>query len=311
MRHQAIVFLLVFAMLFTLGCSKKDASQATSSGKKVLKVTTTTGVITDLAKRIGGEYVEVSGLMGPGTDPHLYKARERDIRLLAQADVVFYNGLHLEGKLGAVLEKMAAKKPTIAVAESIDHKVLLKPKNLDVAHDPHVWFDVSLWMKAVDSIRDGLVMVMPEKISVFTLNAQSLLTEMQELHQWCGEQIATIPKKQRVLITAHDAFGYFGRAYGIEVRGIQGISTEDEAGVGEINDLVQFIAKRGIKAVFVESSVPKKNIEALIEGAQSKGGALKVGGELFSDAMGADKTPEGTYIGMVKHNVNTIVAALK
>lgn len=276
-----------------------------------LKVTATIGMIADLAKEIGGADAEVTSLMGPGTDPHLYKAREKDIRLLASADIVLYNGLHLEGKLGDVLEKMAKKKPVIPVAEVIPAARLHQMTGAAGSHDPHVWFDVTLWMQVAERIRDVLVEASPKNKAGFQSRATNLLGRMKALHEWAAAQTAEIPKQRRVMITAHDAFGYFGTAYDFEVRGIQGISTEDEAGVKDINALVDFIALKGIKAVFVESSVSKKNIEALVEGCTAKGHPLKIGGELFSDAMGAEGTKEGTYLGMVEHNVRTIVGALK
>ncbi|MCL4234742.1 MAG: zinc ABC transporter substrate-binding protein, partial [Deltaproteobacteria bacterium] len=247
----------------------------------------------------------------PGTDPHLYKASESDIRLLSGADIVFYNGLHLEGKLGDILVSLARRKPVIPVSGRIDPSKLREPPEFQGNYDPHIWFDVSMWMSAVEAIRDGLGEIAPAHKADFEKNAAACATELQALHQWVGEQIQTIPPERRVLITAHDAFGYFGRAYGMEVRGIQGISTESEAGVKEINALVDLISSRGVKAVFVESSVPRKNVEALVEGARSRGAAVSVGGQLFSDAMGAEGSPEGTYVGMVRHNVNTIVASLK
>lgn len=303
---------LLLLVLVAAGCSRSGQSpKATSNDPAKIKVTTTIGMITDLARRIGGEHVVVDGLMGPGTDPHLYKARERDIRLLSYADVVFYNGIHLEGKLGDVLKRLARKKPVIPVAESIDPSRLLETATAGKQHDPHVWFDVSLWMTVAQRIADGLIQIAPAHRTDFERNVQTVLAELEQLHRWCAQQIATIPENRRVLITAHDAFGYFGRAYGIKVRGVQGISTEDEAGVKEINELVAFIAKQGIRAVFVESSVPKKNVEALIEGVRSRGHQIAIGGELFSDAMGAEATPEGTYVGMVRHNVNHIVTALR
>lgn len=314
-KTMAKVRLIAFApmiCLFFVACTPPISQPPPApDGKARIMATSTTGMITDLVKKIGGDYVFVSGLMGAGTDPHLYKAREADIRLLAYADVVFYNGLHLEGKLGDVLHRLARKKPVIAVSEKIDRSRLRRPPEFEGHYDPHIWFDVTLWIDAAKQIRSAFVELDPDRKEHYEKNAAKLMLEMEQLHQWIGVQIATIPKERRVLITAHDAFGYFGRTYNIEVRGIQGISTEDEAGVSEINGLVDFIAQRGIKAVFVESSVPRKNVEALIEGAAAKNSRITIGGELFSDAMGVDGTQEGTYIGMVRHNVNTIVSALK
>jgi len=268
-------------------------------------------MIADPVRRIGGEHVDVFTLMGPGTDPHLYKAREKDIRLLAGADVIFYNGLHLEGKMGDVFKRLARKKRGVAVTECLDERQLRSPPELTGAYDPHVWFDVALWSLAVESIRDALIEIAPQHEADFRRRADELLREMADLDGWIKREIAAIPRPRRVLITAHDAFGYFGRAYDLEVRGLQGLSTEDEAGVKGINDLVTFIAERGIKAVFVESSVPRKNIEALIEGARVQGGDLRIGGELYSDTMGGAGTSAGTFTGMVRHNVETIVSALK
>jgi manganese/zinc/iron transport system substrate-binding protein len=306
--------------VFSQGCGRGEDSTVPKQEKQAavrteasgpLKVTATVGMIADLAQEIGGDVVEVKSLMGPGTDPHLYKAREKDIRLLANADIVLYNGLHLEGKLGDVLEKMAKKKPVIPVAEVIPEALLHQMAGAAGTHDPHVWFDVTLWMRIAERIRDALVETAPKNKAGFESRASKLLDRMKKLHEWAKTETAKIPKERRVMITAHDAFGYFGKAYDFEVRGIQGISTEDEAGVKDINALVDFIASRGIKAVFVESSVPRKNIEALVEGCTAKGHPLKIGGELFSDAMGAEGTKEDTYIGMVEHNVRTIVDALK
>jgi manganese/zinc/iron transport system substrate-binding protein len=271
----------------------------------------TTGMVADSVRNVGAKHVKVTALMGPGTDPHLYKANERDIRLISGADMVFISGLHLEGKLGDVLRAAGKAKPVIAVADILDTATLREPPGNPGAHDPHVWFDVSMWASTLDAVKDALVRQDPEHAADYERNAETYRTQLRELHEWCRQTISTIPESGRVMITAHDAFGYFGRAYAIEVRGIQGISTESEAGVREINDLVDLIVSRGVKAVFVESSVPRKNIEALIEGAKARGGDVRVGGELFSDAMGAEGTPEGTYIGMVRHNVETIVNALR
>ncbi|MBZ0271978.1 zinc ABC transporter substrate-binding protein [bacterium] len=298
----------VSALFLAAGCGKRETVPDAAAG--TLKVVATTGMIADIAKRIAGDEANVTALMGPGTDPHLYKAAERDIRLLAAADLVLYNGLHLEGKMGEVLESLARKKAVIAVAESIDESRLVKPPAFAGNFDPHVWFDVSMWSIAAARIRDALIEAKPAAREDFERRFGEVERSLAQLHEFCRSQLAMIPEDRRVLVTAHDAFGYFGKAYGIEVRGIQGISTEDEAGVGEINSLVDFLVEKKIPAVFVESSVPKKNVEALIEGARSRGAVVKIGGQLFSDAMGAAGTTEGTYEGMVRHNVNTIVEAL-
>ena len=307
----AIVRLAIFAVLlataaFATACSEKNAF-ADSEGK--VKVTATTGMIADTVRQVGGERVAVIGLMGPGTDPHLYKASQGDIAKLDQADLIFYNGLHLEGKMQSLFEKMAAHKPVIAVSDNIDRSALLSAG--DGQYDPHIWFDVRLWMTVTETIRDALAEFDQTHAEHYRKNAEAYLQQLENLHRETAEKIGSVPEKSRVLVTAHDAFGYFGKAYGIKVVGLQGISTASEAGAKDVSDLRDFLVENGIKAIFVESSVPRKAIEAVIQGAKQKGHEVKIGGELFSDAMGAEGTPEGTYIGMMRHNVNTIVEALK
>jgi len=300
----------VVLLALVAGCGSQDGgSKAARSGK--VKVLATTGMIADIARVIGGEEAEVEGLMGAGVDPHLYKANESDIRKMAAADVIFYNGLNLEGKMGDIFVRMRGKKLVVAVTELIDEKMLREPPEMDGHHDPHVWFDVMLWSKAVSRVGEGFAEVDPANRVKYMARATEYVKQFEQLHQWCRTEISSVPKEQRVLITAHDAFGYFGRAYDIEVKAIQGISTESEASLKEINGLIDVIVAHKVKAVFVESSVPRKNIEALVEGCKARGHALQIGGELFSDALGENGTPEGTYIGMVKHNVSTIVKALK
>lgn len=305
-RRMWVALMIAVLAVTAVGCG------ATTSAGKVdgkIKVAATTGMIADLVRSIGGERVEVTSLMGPGVDPHLYKASEGDISRLANASIIFYNGLHLEGRMGDILVKMAGEKPTVAVAERIPEESLLLTE--DEVEDPHIWFDVSLWMKAAEVVRDSLIEADPAGKAEYQANAAAYLKELETLHQYAIDQIATIPAQQRVLVTAHDAFGYFGRAYGIEVTGLQGISTATEYGLADVQNTVNLLVDRGIKAVFVESSVPKSSIEALVEGARAKGHSVSIGGELFSDAMGAEGTPEGTYLGMVRHNVDTVVKALK
>lgn len=277
-----------------------------------IKVTCTTGMVADLIRNIGGDRVEVTTLMGPGVDPHLYKASEGDIERLSEADVVFYNGLFLEGKMGDILEKIGERgKPVIAVAGRINHILLLTPEEYEGHPDPHVWFDVNTWKQAIPTALKGLIRVDPASQDYFEGNAMGLLQELTDLHLWCGEEIAQIPSERRVLVTAHDAFGYFGRAYDIEVVGLQGISTAAEYGLKDVQQLVELVTERGVKAVFVESSVPPRSIEAVVEGCRARGHEVVIGGSLFSDAMGEEGTPEGTYAGMVRHNVRTIVEALR
>jgi len=279
--------------------------------RAAVQVVATTGMIADAARVVGGEHVNVVGLMGPGVDPHLYKASQGDVRRLAAADIIFYNGLSLEGRMADVLVRMARQKPTVAVSEYIPEELLMEPEAFAGHYDPHIWFDVALWKMAVERIRDGLIEVDPANEEAYRQNAAGYLTDLDELDAYIRSRLAEIPEANRVLVTAHDAFGYFGRAYGMEVVGLQGISTDTEVGLRDIQDLVAFLTERGIKAVFVESSIPRRSLEAVVEGAKSRGHTVTIGGELFSDALGEHGTPEGTYIGMMRHNVDTIVASLK
>lgn len=297
MRKMSRLFFLLVISLF-----------ASVSVAKPVNVVATTGMIADLAINIGQDKVSVVSLMGSGVDPHLYKATQGDLRRLQNADIIFYNGLHLEGKMQNIFNKLAKKKPVFAVTENLDHGQIMEA---DGAHDPHVWFDVSIWHHAAKEVLARLVELDSNNKNFYQSNAEVYLAKLEELHVWTGKQIGLIPQSQRMLITAHDAFGYFGRAYGLEVRGLQGVSTASEFGLNDIKVLKRVIIKRKIKAVFVESSVPKKFLQSLVSGVKAEGGRLRIGGELFSDAMGLKGTEEGTYIGMVKHNVNTIVNALK
>jgi len=303
-----IALLLVLSFVFT-GCSPSEQTSAQTDGK--WRITATTGMVADIVANVGGDKVSVTHLMGPGVDPHLYKASQGDIKRIEEADLIFYSGLHLEGKMGEILEKIGKKKPVKAVTAGIPENLLLADPAASQAFDPHVWFDVSLWMKAVEQVRADLIAFDPANQSVYEANASKYLAELEELHQYATTQLASIPQEQRVLVTAHDAFGYFGRAYGVEVMGLQGISTASEYGLKDVQTLVDSLVSRKIKAVFIESSVPKQSIEAVVQGAAAKNHTVAIGGELFSDAMGTPGTPEGTYIGMVKHNVDTIVKALK
>lgn len=297
-------------MALLVACSQPASQSDADLSQRQIRVVTTTGMITDIAQIVGGERVQVNGLMGPGVDPHLYKASEGDVILLAEADLIFYSGLHLEAKMAEVFEKMHGRVRTAAVTEGIDPDLLLTPAEFEGAHDPHVWFDVTLWMKAVESVRDTLVERDPKNAKLYQTNAENYLKELAELHDYVKAQAEKVPAEKRVLITAHDAFNYFGRAYGFEVRGLQGISTATEAGTGDVQGLARFIAERKIPAIFVESSVPERNIEAVQAAVEARGFKVKVGGELFSDAMGDPDTPAGTYVGMVRHNIDTIVSAL-
>ncbi len=274
-----------------------------------LYIVATTGMIADAVHNIVGDSADVVALMGPGVDPHLYKATQGDLEQLNRADIIFYNGLHLEGKMGDVLEKLARRKPVVAVSKRIPES-LLHSMSTGV-HDPHIWFDVQLWQQAVMQISDTLRALDLLNRNYYQANSIRYLTELDSLHSWVYNEIASIPAEHRVLITAHDAFGYFGSAYHITVEGLQGISTMSEYGPRDITRLVDDIVKRKIKAVFVESSVPRRSIEAVAVGCRERGHNVQIGGQLFSDAMGGAETPEGNYIGMVRANVKTIVHALR
>nr|WP_281891047.1 zinc ABC transporter substrate-binding protein [Paenibacillus sp. YYML68] len=299
-------------MALVLAISACGSGAAFQGAEGKLKVTTTIGMITDVVKQVGGEHVQVEGLMQAGVDPHMYKASQGDLAKLDKADVIFYNGLHLEGKMLDIFERIAKEKPTVAVTSKLEQGKLLAGDPVEgTEHDPHIWFNVQYWMSATEVIRDTLMKADAKNAESYKMNADHYLKELDKLHTEVKQQIATIPQQSRVLITAHDAFGYFGEAYDIKVMGLQGISTASEAGTKDVTDLRDFLVENKIKAVFIESSVSRKAIDAVIEGAKQKGHEIKVGGELFSDAMGEEGTPEGTYIGMVKHNVHTIVEALK
>lgn len=271
-----------------------------------LKIVCTTTMITDLVTRLAEPSAEVHGLMGPGVDPHLYKASASDVSKLQQANLVFYNGLHLEGKMTEVLEAVGKNKPVVAVTERIPKEKLLFPAAFEGNPDPHVWFDVALWSTAVDPVAEALARADPANAAKYQERARTLHAELAELHAWCGAELAKVPRERRVVVTSHDAFNYFGQAYGYEVVGLQGISTVTEAGLADVTRLVDFIKERKIPAIFVESSVPKEAIERVSEDS-----GARVGGELFSDAMGSPGTEEGTYPGMIKHNVNLVVKALQ
>jgi manganese/zinc/iron transport system substrate-binding protein len=299
----------------TAGCVAgcESGSRADAVAGRKIKVTATVGMVADVVRNVGGERVEVTALMGPGVDPHLYKATESDMAKLSGADVIFYNGLNLEGKMADILVKIArADRPVVAVAaEGVDQSRLLEPPEFQGHYDPHVWFDVSMWRQTVRPVVETLSTKDPGSKALFEQNARAYEEQLDELHAYCKEQLGTIPTSQRVLVTAHDAFGYFGRAYDVKVIGLQGISTVSEASLRDIERLVDLIVSSRVKAVFVESSVSTRNIEAVVQGCKRKGHPVKIGGTLFSDAMGQEGTPEGTYVGMVRHNVHTIVAALK
>lgn len=304
------IILFLAVILSLAGCGSEADKKSEDLSSRKIKIVTTIGMITDIVEQVGGERVDVTGLMGPGVDPHLYKASAGDVDRMQSADVIIYNGLHLEGAMVELFEKMTRYKTTIAVTDGIPEDTLLAPPEFEGQHDPHVWFDVSLWIHAARHVAEQLAVLDTTHAATYQANADSLITKLEQLHQTVSDKVAEIPEDKRVIITAHDAFNYMGRAYGFEVRGLQGISTATEAGTRDVQDLAAFIVERKIPAIFVESSVPKRAIEALQAAVQDKGFQVEIGGELFSDAMGDSGTFEGTYIGMVTHNIETIARAL-
>ncbi len=303
----------VLASSALVGCGQPVGETQTPdvSGRKV-RIVATTSMVADLALNVAGERAaDVTGLMGAGIDPHVYKASEGDVQRLAEADVILYNGLHLEAKMSDVLERVERGAVTAAVADGIERGRLIRPPEFAGAYDPHVWFDIRLWMEAAKEVRDTLAGLDPGHADVYRANARRYLAELAALDQEVRRLVATLPPERRVLVTAHDAFNYFGRAYGFEVRGLQGISTAAEAGAADVQGLADFIAERRIPALFAESSVPQQTIKAVQEAVRSRGFEVEIGGGLFSDAMGDPGSPEGTYPGMIRHNVRTIVGALR
>ncbi len=299
--------LLVAGLAVLCGC----APTADKNGSGEIRIVTTTGMIADAAQRIVGQHGHVEALMGPGVDPHLYKASESDVRKLAEADLILYNGLHLEGKMGDILVKLARTRAVVPVSEAIPDTDLREPPELQGMYDPHIWFDLELWSRTLDPIADALAGLRPDHTDLFRRNADAFREEVKELDRWIEDQVEQIPAQQRILITAHDAFGYFGRRYGMRVVGLQGLSTLAEAGLKDVERVVDVVVDNGIKSIFVESSVPRRSIEAVQAACRSRGHDVAIGGQLFSDAMGAAGTPEGTYPGMVRANVETIVNGLK
>lgn len=303
-------------MLLLAACAKPATTNEpvsdTGSGGKVLNVVATTTMLADLSRVIGGDKVSVSGLMGPGIDPHLYQASAGDVTLMQKSDVVVYNGLHLEGKMGEIFENLTGQGYTvICIGDGIDQSKLLEWEEEDSLHDPHIWFDVSLWKQAAKIVADGFTKAAPEHTEYFKTNYETYLKALDETDAYIRNRALEVPKQARVLVTAHDAFSYFGRAYGFEVRGLQGISTDAEAGTADVSNLATFIVERQIKAIFIESSVPHKTIEALQAAVKAKGFDVSIGGELYSDSLGDPGSGAETYIKTVKANIDTIVDALK
>jgi manganese/zinc/iron transport system substrate-binding protein len=318
MKRRLLLLLPGLLLPLLAGCERRTEAGIVT-GRKVRAVGTT-GMVAEIVREVGGGRVEPAALMDAGVDPHLYKPSQGDVARMVDADVIFYNGLQLEGKMGEVLHRLAEGgsasgqgygRLTVPVAEAIDESLLLHPPEFEGHYDPHVWFDVSLWARTVAPVVAALSRLQPDGREEFEENGAAYRERLLALHDYCRERMALIPRERRVLVTAHDAFGYFGRAYETEVVGLQGISTLTEAGLGDIREKVELLVRRNVGAVFVESSVSDRALQAVIAGCRARGHEVRIGGTLFSDAMGDPGTPEGTYEGMVRHNVETIVAALR
>ncbi len=317
MRVVVLVFFILVAAC-ALGCSNGNAdadaksAKAEFAGTYPIQATVTVGMVADLVREIGGEQVAVKQLLRSGVDPHLYKPTRDDVSALMKADIVFFNGLLLEGKMAETLHALARKKKSVAVAERLASERLGLPTTVSGSSehvDPHIWMDVSLWSEVAQVIGDELSLYDPPHAEAYRERTKKMRSKLDALHQYGVQQIGNIPDDQRVLVTSHDAFRYFGKAYNIEVMAIQGISTESEAGLQRVNELVDMLVSRKVRAVFVESSVPRESIEALLLGAKSRGHQVTIAAELYSDAMGNDKYT-GTYIGMMDHNLTSIAKAL-
>lgn len=307
-KNMKLSLMLLSAVLILSGCTP---AVSTNTGDK-LNVVATTTMLADLARSIGGDSVEVNGLMRPGIDPHLYQASAGDVTLMQKADVVIYNGLHLEGKMGEIFESLSGQgSAVICIEDGIDRGVLLISEDDENVYDPHIWFDVSIWKAASEIVAQGLIDIDPDNEQAYKGNLENYLKELDDLDNYIKDRAAELPEDQRVLVTAHDAFSYFGNAYGFEVKGLQGISTEAEAGTGDVSSLAAFIADRQIKAIFIESSVPPKTITALQDAVKAIGFDVSIGGELYSDALGDEDSGAETYILTFKSNIDTIVDALK
>jgi manganese/zinc/iron transport system substrate-binding protein len=301
-----VVFLMTAAVV---ACGPGE--NVTTEGQP-LKVVATTTIVGDLVRTIGGEDIQVEALMGPGVDPHLYKASAGDVRRMSSADAIFYSGLHLEGKMTDVLEGMNERGVrTVAVAECIPEDRLIPLRGYENLHDPHVWFDVELWSETVGCVSRALTELNPAGAEAYAAKANAYLDELGALDLWVRQRAAELPPDGRVLVTAHDAFAYFGRAYGFEVRGLLGVSTASETGTADVQQLAEFIVERRIPAVFVETSVPPRYVEALQEAVGARGFAVEIGGSLYSDSLGNPETPAGNYVGTVRANVDTIAGALR
>jgi len=305
-----LVALTALVLALAAGCAADSGGGADIAGRTV-KVTATTNFITDAARVVGGDRAEVTGLMGPGVDPHLYKASAGDVASLREADVIFYGGLELEGRMTDLLDELSARQATVAVTRDIPEDALRRPTEFEGKFDPHVWFSIPLWESAVEVIADGYAEIDPEHADSYRARADAYVEELRALDAEVRRDLAAVPERSRVLVTSHDAFGYFGEEYGFDVVAIQGTSTQTQATTADIERVAKVIADRDVRSVFVESAVAPQTIEAVLAAARQRGQEARIGGSLFADAAGDEGTPEGTYVGMVRHNAGLIAAGLR
>ena len=312
-RSRGFLVFCVLTLIGLTGCGNGESDAQVGSEAPTTypyHAVATVGMVGDIVRNVAGDLATVDVIMGPGVDPHLYTASRDDVAKMMRADIIFYSGLLLEGTMSDVLVKVAARKPVLAVTEAVDPQYLLSPDGQAGHHDPHVWMDPSAWSRCVTAVAERLAEFDPANARRYRDNAKAYRQQLEALHDYGLEALGSIPEGSRVLVTSHDAFNYFGRAFGLDVQGVQGLSTESEAGLRRVNELVDMLVDQNVKAVFVETSVPRKSIEALINGARSRGHEVTIGGTLYSDAMGDAGTYEGTYVGMIDHNITTVARAL-
>jgi manganese/zinc/iron transport system substrate-binding protein len=308
-RAAGAAVLTILLAVVAAACASSAADGGDVSGRQ-LRVTATANFITDLARVVGGDRVEVTGLMGPGVDPHLYKASAGDVASLREADIIFSGGLELEGRMDDLLGELGESRPTVAVTRDMPERSLRRPSEFEGKYDPHVWFSIPLWESAVGTVAEAYAKLDPAHADGYRERAGAYVRELRALDGEVRTMLARVPPRSRVLVTSHDAFGYFGEEYGFDVVAIQGVSTQTEATTADIERVAGVIADRGVKAVFVESAVSRQTIDAVLAAARRRGQQARVGGELFADAAGDEGTPEGTYVGMVRHNAELIAAGL-
>lgn len=307
---RTFVSLTIACVLVGVWLLISHSQKQTKSNPKKLTLVCTTGMIADVVENIAENNVKIHCLMGPGVDPHLYRPTQGDMHILSQADIILYNGLHLEGKMTDLLARMHQRIATYAVANAIKKEQLLATYG-ETVFDPHIWHDVQLWMDIAYYIRDILQKHDPKHTETYKNNAEKYLATLQKLHSYATLEIQKIPEKQRILVTAHDAFRYFGKSYGMRVVGLQGTSTDSEISTRDMQELANYIVEHGIKAIFVESSVPHRSIQAVQQAVCARGWNVTIGPDLYSDALADNGNDDATYYGMIQHNVDAIVSVLR